>query len=244
MQLSSPVKEILENVGVYLMDMQSKVKTEWKGKDDPVTEADREAQRMLHEQLCKLIPGSDFRGEETAWSTWKGLCWVVDPIDGTKVYIQQRNEWGISVALYDDDTPIFGALYFPATKRYLYATKGMGAYVLGKLSTSETNTVKQARIASSSGKHNGFIQESLPCSTVKLAACAMAEVDAYLNDGTVGTSVWDIAAGRLIIEEAGGTCSDLDGNPIRINVPQPKTPAFLLSNGKMHEQLLHYLKYL
>ena len=237
------VEKLLRDVGAYLLGAQGNVKTEWKGEDDPVTEADRTAERMLRIGLLAILP-AEFRGEESPWSMWSpnDLCWLVDPLDGTKAFIAREKGWSISVALLRGDTLLLGAVHVPLTKETYWAVRGGGAWRNDvRLNVSAVADGPSILVSPRLGPLPvGHTFVTYVGAAYKCCLVAEGRADAYYHykKGRGVPHPWDLAAGALLVEEAGGRVSHLDGRPLCYNLKDPLYESFLLSNAHVHESLL------
>lgn len=236
-----PVRLLLKEIGEYQKEKQGTVKTEWKDKDDPVTIVDRESQKRLRKGLKKILPEAHFRGEESEWSTWEGLCWVVDPLDGTKAYIEDKQGWGISVGLLQNRESIFGAAYFPLEENFCWAIKGQGAFCNGtRLCVSQEQVIVVSPRLREKMRGFPFPWNIESGGIRKTVSVAQGEAGAYVSKGPTGE--WDFAAGKLILEEAGGKITRFDGSPIQFRNMDPIIPDVVCSNGTMHEEVLEAVR--
>jgi myo-inositol-1(or 4)-monophosphatase len=222
---------------------------DYKGKDSPVTVADRDANQKIHELLQGEFPHYGWLSEETVDSPTRlsyQRVWVVDPLDGTKEFIQKIPEFAVSVALVEKGIPIFGVIYNPLQDQLFWAVRGQGAW-LGdrRLLVSSTTQLASATILSSRSetKRGEWAEfESLfrtrPMGSIayKLAVIALAEADATFT--LVPKNEWDICAGALLVEEAGGKVTHLNGQPVLFNQPRTLLQGLVSSNGALHAQLL------
>ena len=225
------IKELLEEVGEYQLAQQNDLDVEMKGYRDPVTQVDGNSESMLEKGLKKILPEADFRGEEREWSLWEGLCWVVDPLDGTKSYVAGRTGWGISVALFDGKEVILAACYCPQTKEFFHAEKGKGAFCNKK--RIQVNPEKKDFVVSSFFKDLDLPKTVHDGAYYKCCMIADGRFGAYphweLNGK--GLKVWDVAAGALIVEEAGGKVCEIDGSRLDLYLEDPLVKSFFASNG-------------
>lgn len=244
-KLIPSIEQLMRDVGSYLLGAQEGVKTEWKGVKDPVTEADRESERRLKVGLEAILPDAEFRGEESGWSQWKGLSWVVDPIDGTSSFIAKREGWCILVALVDENVPVLACTYFPNSGDFYHAIKNEGAFKNGeKIHVSEHVGLIGARTHTSTAAEQVLADkgahEVLHCRAAGLASALVADgtLDAYLHiTAHYRIKEWDVAAGMLLVEEAGGKVSTFAGKTIPLNQETPEVPDCVFSNGLFHEEL-------
>jgi histidinol-phosphatase len=206
------------------------VEVERKADQSPVTVADRAAERYLREQIAKAFGDDGILGEEyDEQQGQSGFRWIVDPIDGTKTFIRGVPFWGTMVAVEYDGRAVVGAISFPALDEHIYAASGQKCwYQRGNAAAVEARVSSVATLDESlfcvtdassferTGRGQAYIELEQAawmtrswgdCYGYMLVATGRAEVmiDAVMN-------VWDAAALQPIIEEAGGTFTDWDGN--------------------------------
>jgi len=214
---------------------------------DFVTDADVEVEAFLKDNLNRHCPEFGFWGEESGQTADQASRWIVDPIDGTHSFSKGQYFWSISVALEIDGQLMMGAVYAPALDDYYCAEKGKGAFKNGKAITvssetsldnsmiatgfaclrsylTENNLDRFARIAQ---KTSG--QRRFGSAAMDLCLVADGQVDAFWEQEL---NLYDIAAGALIAQEAGGTVTDFQGNAGIF----PKQ--ILATNGKILAQIL------
>lgn len=225
------IHHLVQEVGKFQIEQQQKVQetniTD-KSLHDYVTFVDKESEAWLIEGLRQLIPSSEFLAEESG-----GLLhptkptWIVDPLDGTTNYIHQIPIFSISIALWEKDHLIFGSIYHPHTNEFFYAIARQGAYL-----NNAPIQVTQVKELSNSLWATGFPTHDFPLLDAYLniirysikhthglrrlgsAALDLAWVAAGRIDGffEYGLHPWDVAAGSIIVQEAGGIVSDFSGN--------------------------------
>jgi myo-inositol-1(or 4)-monophosphatase len=195
---------------------------------DPVSDADREAERVIRELLEAKRPGDGLMGEEGSRSPAEsGRRWIVDPLDGTVNFLYGLRAWGVSIALEDEDGLAVGVVFNPVSGECFAAARGRGATLNGQpLHVTGCRSLDRAMVAT------GFSYESerraeqaeilvklLPrirdlrragAAALDLAYVAAGRVDGFYERGL---KPWDEAAGRLLVHEAGGVTADLDGEP-------------------------------
>ncbi len=207
------IKQVLKDVGEYQLREQNKLSSddiEMKGHNDPVTLVDKQSELMLEEGLNKILE-AEFRGEERPWSLWKDKCWVVDPLDGTKAYIARRPGWGISVALFDGKEVIAGFIFLPQENAFYHAFKGEGAFKNNK--PIHVDPEKSDCVVSSFFQNLGCtVHDGGAWKCAKVAEGRFGAYPHWAINGK-GVQIWDLAAGALIVEEAGGFAGDFSGNP-------------------------------
>lgn len=246
------LEQIMEKAGEILLFYWGKqLKETAKPQAGFVTEADLESERYLVEALTNLFQ-ADIWAEESGKSEKyaNGYRWVIDPLDGTTNFVRHIPYFCISVALTYHDEPQVAAIYTPLFKQFFFAQKGKGAWLNGKsIQVANPAQFSDAFVAVGipyKGSERAEIityaaQIGIQARTIRhLGAVAldMANVAAGNFDGLFFSHLgwWDVAAGMLLIQEAGGRVTNFNGEPI--------TPAYVscLSGGKMvFERLLALL---
>lgn len=233
--------------------MQKKVRIEYKGRINPVTNADKKCEKFLVKKLAGL-GDFGFLCEEKTRQKIKETMWVIDPIDGTVNYSHGLRMWTVSVSLVRNGTPLIGITYNPPNREIFYAAAGKGAFLNGKkIKVSRIKEIKRSLIST------GFPYYvwKKPARTVRLfknflinaqgirrpgsATIDMAYVACGLFDGfwEEGLFPWDISAGKILIEEAGGKVTDYSGKKISITAKHGnKNRTLLCSNRRLHKQML------
>ncbi|MGO4573609.1 inositol monophosphatase family protein [Microvirga sp. 2TAF3] len=225
-----------------------------KGPGDFVSAADRKAEQVLREALEKARPGYGFVMEESGVvaGTDPSHRWHIDPLDGTTNFLHGLPHFAISVGLERDGQIVAGVIYDPAKDELFIAEKGKGAYLNNRrIRVAARNEMADAVVACGlphigKGDHGLFLRESASvmgyaggmrrwgAAALDLAYVACGRLDAYWERGL---NSWDIAAGILVIREAGGFISDADGgsNPLA-------TGSVACGNEILHRELLKLLK--
>lgn len=202
-----------------------------KGYHNPVTTADHEADKYLRETLTAAFPEYGWLSEETVDSKDRlnsKRCWVVDPLDGTKEFIEGVPQFVVSVALVEDGSPIIGILYNPATKDLFTAIHGQGASFNGKsISCSNETDLKKVTILNSRSETRRGLWEpfkdtfgelkAIGSVAFKLGLTASAQADFFAT--LRPKNEWDVCAGHCIVNEAGGDLVKLDGSVLKYNQP-------------------------
>lgn len=204
------------------------LKVEEKGRSDFVTEVDRESEKMIKEFLRRELPEASFLGEELGYEGSSSLRWLIDPLDGTKNYINAVPFFCVSVALQEGKEVVAGVVFNPITEEMYWASRKHGAYKNGqKINTSDKSDITKSLIATGLPfKHVAIIETYLESfkevflrvggirhmGSAALDLCLTAEgkFDGFWE---WGLSPWDVAAGGLCIIEAGGIMSDIWGGP-------------------------------
>lgn len=202
-------------------------KVETKNRNDFVSYVDKEAERKLVKRLTKIVPEAGYITEEgTATESGEAYCWVIDPLDGTTNFIHNSTPFAVSIALTFKGEPVVGVVYEITRNEAFYAWKGSKAFLDGKvIYVSNVHSVEEALI-STGRPHNYldyypelikcvdyFMQHSHGIRTSGSAAADLAYVACGRFDGRFefGLKPWDIAAGILIIQRAGGKVCDFNG---------------------------------
>ena len=220
-----------------------------KGKNNPVTIADTEADSKIKEILTHHFPDYGWLSEETVDNDdrlAKQRVWIVDPLDGTKEFINQVPEFCVAIGLSDHGEPVVGVSYNPVTKEMFWCGRGMGCH-LGdhRVSVTKTSELKIASVLASRseikrGEWEVFdgVLVAVPTGSVayKLAMVAGGKADATFTRSP--KNEWDIASGAALILEAGGTMTDIEGKPMTFNNKVTKCAGLIASNGILHEQLM------
>jgi len=224
----------------------------YKGRIDLVTETDAAVESHLREHLGKLLPGVGFMGEESAPSLVpEGDCWIVDPLDGTTNFVHGIPFAAVSIALWQEGATRLGVVALPMLNECFYAERGQGAHCNGQpLQVSKIARCEQSLIATGfpydidvqKDRILRWLGAVLPqCQGVRRCGAAAADL-AYVAAGRyeafyeTGLKPWDMAAGWLLVQEAGGRVTNILGEPLRFG------DAILASNGHVHQELTDLLK--
>jgi histidinol-phosphatase len=209
----------------------------------PVSEADRAAEEAVRDIVARSGRGEAVFGEEYGEGLQNGRAgdarWIVDPIDGTKSYVRGIPAWATLLALEREGAVMVGLVSAPALGRRWWAERGGGAHVDGaRCAVSAISRIEDAIVSTTAARH-------MPAGWRRLAARAWAErgwgdfwQHCLVAEGAVevgsdaSLALWDYAAVRLIVEEAGGRCSTFAGAP-----PAPGE-SFLSTNGVLHDEVV------
>ena len=252
------LKKIIFQAGSKVLDIYHSKDFEIKTKTDnsPLTKADVISHKFICESLMKNYPTIPILSEESCDSfsilNSNSLFWCIDPIDGTKEFINRNDEFTINIALISNKKPILGLIYAPALDQLYYALEGHGSFY-------ETKNLSKKIMAKKADKHNLVVAVSRSHlsaktlnfldsfkskttrrigSSLKLCGVAMGEVDCYPRFGP--TSIWDIAAGHIIVNEAGGYVLDKSLNEIEYDFTKGFINSdFLAVNHFFYEELLN-----
>ncbi len=231
---------------------QGEFQVSHKGKDNPVTNADLEANRKLKQVILGAFPQDGWLSEETIDSSDRLSCprtWIIDPLDGTKEFIGRLPEFCICVALVVEGTPRVAVSYNPVTDELFHAIRGAGAFLNQKqIRVSDRQTLDDALVlASRSEDKRGEWEVFKPHCQVELTgsvAFKLALVAAGRADATftlTPKNEWDICSGTLLVMEAGGKVTGLAGGPLSFNNPDTLLPGLIASNARLHDQILQLI---
>ena len=211
-----------------------------------VCEADLEVDAFLKRELGRLLPSAGWLSEETAdhpERLVRGLCWLVDPIDGTRDYIRGRSGWSVAVALVSAGKPLIGRLVAPARGELWSAVAGRGAWLNGRrLAASTREDLVGARVPADTlpAEDRDLTTVEKPNSIalrIAMVADDRADLVATLRWGFE----WDIAAATLIAREAGAAVSDAFGKPLSSNKRDPRAFGVLVSAPAIHRAAVERL---
>ncbi len=228
--LCSQTKTLIEKTGIYISKQAEQFNSdsvESKGQHDFVSFVDKNAEKQLVDGLKKLIPGAGFIAEEqTETYISEQYNWVIDPLDGTTNFIHGLMPYAISVALMEKEEIILGIIFEISRNEMFYAWKGSKAYLNNKeISVTKTNKVSDSLIATGFPYYDYdrlpqfmktldfFMRNShglrrLGSAATDLAYVACGRFEAFYE---YSLSPWDVAAGAIIVQQAGGKVSDFDG---------------------------------
>ena len=233
---------------------ETNYRVDYKHNDSPVTVADHEANHKIHQIIHRAFPHDGWLSEETTDSPArlsKRRVWVVDPLDGTKEFIDKIPEFAVSIGLIEEGRPILGVIYYPALDELIWAVCGRGAWGRTgatndtRLHVSPTARLAEATVLSSRsetkrGEWKPFqsLFRAQPAGGMahKLATVAKGEADATFT--LVPKNEWDLCAGVVLIEEAGGMLTTLGGRPVVFNQATTLLQGLVASNRRLHPQLM------
>jgi myo-inositol-1(or 4)-monophosphatase len=224
-------------------------KTEKKGLNDFVSYVDKGSEKMLVEKLSLLLPEAGFITEEgTSKKTGLRYCWVIDPLDGTTNFLHGFHPYAISIGLKEDDEVIAGIVFEVSGNESFTAWKNGGAWLNGsRIHVSKAPALSDSLVATGFPysdfkllepymkcltyfcKHTHGIRR-LGSAAIDLAYVACGRFEAFYE---YGLKEWDIAAGMLLVREAGGRASDFSGNEKNL-----KGEEFIAANGLVFAEIL------
>lgn len=233
--------------------LPSQQKISYKGEVDLATEADFASQKLIASSLRKNFPDHGILAEENLEEKGEAeFLWIIDPLDGTTNYAHGYPIFSVSIGLEAHGEVILGVVYDPNFDELFVAERGGGAYLNNKpIEVSKTAELAKSLLATGfpywtrerpERLFKNFQAFSLKAQGIRRAGsasldlCALAcgRIDGFWEEGL---KPWDTAAGKIIVEEAGGTLSKFDGSPFDIRVPE-----VVATNSLIHSQMLEVLK--
>jgi len=239
------VIEISEEAGLAILDVyrSEAIAGDHKSDGSPITEADRAAQRIIASGLTRIAPDIPQSSEEAAAvdyaerSGWP-VFWLIDPLDGTKEFLQRSDEFTVNIALIVEGVAHLGVVHAPALHATYWGDANSGAHkhdrsgrrsirtqpphAVPKILVSRSHRDEQTNVfLERFGRHEATSVGS------SLKFCVIAEGSASLYPRFGPTMEWDVAAGACILEAAGGSVCDLHGQPLRFNKPDLHNPPFV-----------------
>jgi 3'(2'), 5'-bisphosphate nucleotidase len=238
---------------------QTDLTVEHKAGDEPVTAADRAADRLITAGLREAFPGDGLLTEESDDDLSrldKDRVWIVDPLDGTTEFITETGEFAVQIALAVGGQPTLGVVYQPAKDRVLHAVRGCGALQLyngqtTRLQVSTQSNLTEMCMVASRSHYSSVVElarQALGIEAVnrvgsvglKVGLVARAACDLYL--ATTVSKEWDICAPHALLLEAGGTLTNLCGQPLVYNKRDvTECKGLIASNGLAHTQIVETL---
>lgn len=224
-------------------------RTEKKGLNDFVSYVDKGSEKMLVEKLSQLIPEAGFITEEgTSKKVGLKYCWVIDPLDGTTNFLHGFHPYSISIALMEYDEIVAGVVYEAGGGESFYAWKGGGAWLNGeRIHVSKAERLADSLVATGF-PYNDFMKidaymnlltylcrnthgiRRLGSAAIDLAYVACGRFEVFYE---YGLKQWDIAAGTIIVREAGGRVSDFSGNEKNLTGEE-----FIAGNSNVFSEIL------
>ena len=249
-QIFQTANSAIEKASKIVMDAHKLPKiTEYKGKTDLVTKTDRQSESVIISEIQKVFPEHGIIAEESdKINVESEYQWIIDPLDGTTNFVHNYPAFGISIGVLYKGQPICGIVKeLPANHTYS-AIKEKGAFCDGKqIRVSDVNSLDQSLLVTGFGYEHGekwsanmelFKQftditqgvRRLGAAAVDLCHVASGKIDGYWE---FDLQPWDSAAGTLIVREAGGKVTKMDGTEYSVNKKQ-----ILATNGKIHDTMV------
>ncbi len=245
------LEDAVREAGALARSLFQKVKHWTKSDGSPVTEADLAVDRLLKERLHDARPDYGWLSEETPDTPdrlGREKVWIADPIDGTRAFTHGADEWCVAAALLTDGRPTLAAIFRPMTDDFYKAAAGQGARLNGRpLHIGKGGDLAGARVL---GNATALKQlqakapvEAVPSGNIplalRLAFVAEGKLDAALS--TTPKHDWDLAAGDLLVHEAGGIVTGLSGKTFTYNRAVTRQDNYVASSSQLQAKLLEHL---
>jgi|TARA_R110002072_G_scaffold104044_1_gene228225 myo-inositol-1(or 4)-monophosphatase len=243
--------EAAHRSGEIATSFSGKTAQRWDKPDEagPVTEADLAVNAMLHQTLTKARPDYGWLSEESddgPQRLGQRDLFIIDPIDGTRSFIEGSDTWSHSLAISRNGKITAAVVFLPMLDRLYAAATGRGATLNGQpIAVSDIATLSEATVLATKPVMEmqhwakgdpGFKRAHRPSLAYRLGLVGQGRFDGMV---TLRKSwEWDIAAGALIVTEAGGQCTDRTGQPLRFNNPDPRLNGVVAGGGAVHAALL------
>jgi len=260
-KLLAPLLDIARAAGQQIMRVYATEFTvEMKEDKSPVTDADYAAHQVIVADLKRITPDLPVLSEESAdipfaerrrWDSY----WLVDPLDGTKEFINKNGDFTVNIALIQNGVPVVGVVYVPVTGMSYYGSVGVGAFKRdqdGQASPIKVRTLVEGRpvkvVASRSHRGellDGYLAKLGPHTTVSrgssLKFCLVAEGAADVYPRLGPTSEWDTGAGHAVLKAAGGTVVSVDGGALTYNAKESLLNPHFIGYADPSRDWLSYL---
>ncbi len=249
-ELVEPIVALAEKAGsailkVYATDFDVQAKDD----DSPLTQADMASHRIIERGLGELTPDIPIISEESGLPDFEerrqwDIYWLIDPLDGTREFVNRNGEFTVNIALIDGNRAVFGVVHVPVQKKTYTGCEGVGATVREEgqddrpIGVSKI-TADPIRVVGSRSHRGASLDayldklgevEMLPMgSSLKFCVVAEGGADIYPRLGL--TSEWDTAAAQAVVEQAGGAVLELDGSPLAYNAKADILNPYFLVRG-------------
>jgi 3'(2'), 5'-bisphosphate nucleotidase len=264
MKMLDQVLRVVRRAGDVVMRVYAEpFEVDFKGKNDPVTRADRDSNTLLCAALAEGFPGVPIVAEESDPASYAGYgsapeVWFVDPLDGTRDFVRKNGEFAVMVGLAEKGEATFGVVLCPAVGRAFLGAKGLGAFEVADdgsrkpIHTSRAATLGEAQLIVSRSNRSGALEERgvelgfkgvTRCGSagVKGTRVATGEADVYAQPGRAG-ALWDTCAPEAIVKAAGGEATDAFGKTIDYATRSlPNSQGYVVSNGLIHTAVLQLI---
>lgn len=252
---------IIKKAGQEIMKIYNLNNFDIKNKIDnsPITIADKKSNEIICKGLSQFdIPILSEESNKKIDLEKTEMIWIIDPLDGTLDFIQKTGEFCIMIGLVENGLPIMGFVYIPEKDILYYGIKNKGAYKIQnnkktKLQVSKVNTLDKARLIASKNHFSDNIQnfyitnkikKLVKCGSngIKIGLIAENKADIFINP-TDKMGKWDTCAPHIILQEAGGKITDINGNQILYNTKKLKNSfGIVATNAKIHNNVIKNFK--
>lgn len=251
-------KKLAIEAGAILMTYyRQAVSIDWKAPGDPVTAADREASDFLIANLSREFPDhgilSEEEADDAAWLQYKQV-WMLDPMDGTREFIDHREDFAVQIGLVHDGTPVLGVVYQPVKDKLYYAARERGAFLTtagtttpmrvsneptaARMTMAVSRSHRSARIDAIRGHLR--ITETIAMGSVglKIGLICEARAHIYVHPGSK-THLWDTCGPEAILREAGGRITDITNSPLCYTRAEHRNlHGLIATNGIVHDRVV------
>ena len=244
--------------GILLNHYQRGTSVDWKAPGDPVTVADREASHLIVSSLRREFPDHAILCEEEPDDLIRlerSHVWMIDPMDGTREFIEHRDEFAVQIGLVIGKTPVLGVVYQPTSQKLYFAAEGLGAFLVqaggtpNRLHVSPETVASRMTIAESRSHRSSRVQairqrlripESILTGSVGLKIGTVCEGRAHLYVHTgPRTYLWDTCGPEAILSEAGGRMTDVFNAPLRYDTAEVRNlHGIVATNGVIHDRVV------
>ena len=251
-------KKLGLGAGSILMNYYKRdVSIDWKAPGDPVTVADREASEFIVSALKREFPDHAVLCEEEPDDLTRlsrSHVWMIDPMDGTREFIENRAEFAVQIGLVVNGTPVLGVVYQPTTKKLYYAAHGLGAFlesdgsvsplhvspeqVASRMTIAESRSYRSARVQAI--RQRLRIRESILIGSVglKIGIVCEGRAHVYVHTGH-RTHLWDTCGPEAILREAGGKMTGVSNTPLRYDTEEVRNlNGIVVTNGVIHDRVI------
>lgn len=249
---SALLTDAVREAGALALRMFKTELRQWiKGKSSPVSEADVAVDELLKDRLQSGAPDYGWLSEETTDDRTRlerRRVWIVDPIDGTRAYLAGRDDWSVSAALVEDGQPLLGAVFAPVTEEFFFASRGQGAERNGERiavapgASFDVNRMSGPKFLLDRvrGTPSEEAYSKIGSLALRLSRVAEGQLDAAFAGGN--SRDWDLAAAHLLLGEAGGAMTTLQGDGLVFNRPEVAHQVLVAAGHDRHSRLLQVFK--
>ncbi len=258
-KLLNNIKQIAKAAGQEILKVYQSddFDTQLKADNSPLTKADLNAHNLIVSKLETLTPDIPILSEESKEISYAKRCkwtkfWLVDPLDGTREFVNRRDEFTVNIALIENNKPILGVVYLPVLNKTYSAATGLGAFLEDKLIKTNSKLTEPLKILASKShlssetkilldkiKKDYRVEILNKGSALKLCYIADGQADYYPRLGP--TMEWDTAAAQAIVEQAGGLVTTTDAKPLSYNKENLLNPFFIVASSAMTDVWPKYL---